>query len=538
MSVLMMLFRMVHGGLALAVIAGLVSGLCNASLLAMINHGLTQPDEAPWLSPGGDFALLTFLMLATRVVSQTTFMALGQKVKARLRSELVQDVSETRWLLLEKAGMAKTLSVLTQDLDTLVVFFVNLPNLLIFGAVIIGCLTYLATLSVSVLGLALAAIACGSLGYRVAHGPAMNLLRRSRQREDTLIRQCQKLFDGAREFRLNAARRRQFVSGELAQNIDAVRRERTRGYVLYGLASSWGSTLFFAFIGLVLFGLRDLLALDARMLTGYIMVFLYMIVPVEGVLSALPTLAGARVAMQRVQSLREQLKPEVPQRRVAPSPFVSLALDNVRYQYQSEEGERFTLGPLDLHIAPGEQLFIVGGNGSGKTTLANLLVGIYPPDDGVIWLNGEPIGEDLLEMYRRHFSVVFNDFFLFDDVAFVTERTQEQVDRLLHLLKLSHKVRFERGRFSTIALSQGQRKRLALLQAWLEERPVYLFDEWAADQDPEFKAVFYLELLPMLKAEGKTVIAITHDDRYFHLADRIIKLESGRVVSSAPGAPS
>ncbi len=72
----------------------------------------------------------------------------------------------------------------------------------------------------------------------------------------------------------------------------------------------------------------------------------------------------------------------------------------------------------------------------------------------------------------------------------------------------------------------------------MEERPVYLFDEWAADQDPEFKAVFYLELLPMLKAEGKTVIAITHDDRYFYLADRIIKLESGLVVPSTHGVPS
>ncbi|ELQ9307640.1 cyclic peptide export ABC transporter [Serratia marcescens] len=538
MSVLMMLFRMVRGWLLLAVVAGVVSGLCNASLLAMINHGLTQSNEASWLSPGGDFALLTLLMLAARVVSQTTFMALGQKVKARLRSELVQDVSETRWLLLEKAGMARTLSVLTQDLDTLVVFFVNLPNLLIFGAVIVGCLIYLGSLSLSVLALALAVIVCGSLGYRAAHGPAMRLLRRSRQREDTLIQQCKKLFDGAREFRLNAVRRRQFVSGELAQNIDAVRRERTRGYVLYGLASSWGSALFFAFIGLVLFSLRDGLALDERALTGYIMVFLYMIVPVEGLLSALPTLAGARVAMQRVQSLRAQLRPEVPQRHFTAPPFASLALDNVRYQYQNEEGEHFTLGPLNMHIAPGELIFIVGGNGSGKTTLANLLVGIYPPDNGAILLNGEPVSDDLLEIYRRHFSVVFNDFFLFDDVAFVTERTPKQVEHLLRLLKLSHKVSFAHGRFSTIALSQGQRKRLALLQAWLEERPVYLFDEWAADQDPEFKAVFYLELLPMLKAEGKTVIAITHDDRYFYLADRIIKLESGLVVPSTHGVPS
>ncbi|MGE0969412.1 cyclic peptide export ABC transporter [Klebsiella sp. WOUb02] len=206
----------------------------------------------------------------------------------------------------------------------------------------------------------------------------------------------------------------------------------------------------------------------------------------------------------------------------------------MRYRYQGEDGERFTLGPLDMRFSPGELVFIVGGNGSGKTTLANLLVGLYPPDSGAIVLNGRAVADDQQEGYRQLFSAVFNDFFLFDDVAFVHERTAEQVNHLLQLLKLQHKVRFAEGRFSTTALSQGQRKRLALLQAWLEERPLYLFDEWAADQDPEFKAVFYLELLPMLKAEGKTIIAITHDDRYFHLADRIIKLESGRIVQAAP----
>lgn len=269
---------------------------------------------------------------------------------------------------------------------------------------------------------------------------------------------------------------------------------------------------------------------NTRTLTGYIVVFLYMVVPVEGILSALPAIAGARIAMQRVQQLRTGLSPEIPPKPHAAEPFTSLALENIHYQYQGEDGERFSLGPLSLTFTPGERVFIVGGNGSGKTTLANLLVGIFSADSGQLWLNGNPVAADDLQHWRQHFSVIFSDFFLFDDVAFVTDRTQEQVEHLLDLLKLSHKVSFHNGRISTVALSQGQRKRLALLQSWLEDRPIYLFDEWAADQDPEFKAVFYLELLPMLKAEGKTVIAITHDDRYFHLADRLIKLESGQIV--------
>lgn len=156
-------------------------------------------------------------------------------------------------------------------------------------------------------------------------------------------------------------------------------------------------------------------------------------------------------------------------------PFRSLTLQEVRYQYRGEDGERFTLGPLNLQFTPGELVFVVGGNGSGKTTLANLLVGLYPPDSGAILLNGSKIAADQQAGYRQLFSVVFSDFFLFDDVAFIHERTPAQVAHLLHLLKLSHKVRFQNGRFSTTALSQGQRKRLALLQAgWRRARCICL----------------------------------------------------------------
>lgn len=531
MPVIFTLFRLVGGWLLLAVIAGVISGLSNASLLAMINRSLTLTRADEWVSLGIKFALVVLLMLSTRVISQTTFMYLGQRVKARLRSELVQRISETPWLRLEKTGMAKTLSVFTQDLDTLVVFFVSMPNLFIYGAVIIGCLIYLGMLSPVVLGMALAAIILGSLGYRAAHGRALALLRQSRRREDTLIQQCKNLFDGGREYRLNSPRRRHFVDGPLAENIEAVRQERTRGYVLYGLATSWGSVLFFAFIGLVLFALRGSLGLGSSVITGYAMVFLYMIVPVEGVLSALPAIAGARISLQRVRQLSAELEPQMPQLCGAPKAFFSLELDNITYQYQSADGDSFALGPLSLRFMPGELVFLVGGNGSGKTTLANVLVGLYPPDSGTIRLNGHPIGPDENECYRQQFSAVFSNFYLFDDVIFVNERTPEQVDELLRLLKLNRKVTFNHGRFSTTALSQGQRKRLALLQAWLEQRPFYLFDEWAADQDPEFKAVFYHTLLPMLKEEGRTILAITHDDRYFPLADRIIKLEAGKLAA-------
>ncbi|MFY9571046.1 MAG: ABC transporter ATP-binding protein, partial [Blastocatellia bacterium] len=96
-------------------------------------------------------------------------------------------------------------------------------------------------------------------------------------------------------------------------------------------------------------------------------------------------------------------------------------------------------------------------------------------------------------------------------------------------LELDNKLEINDGVLSTTNLSQGQRKRLALLTAYMEDRAVYVFDEWAADQDPLFKRVFYYHLLPDLKARGKMVLVISHDDQYYHVADRIVKLEYGKI---------
>lgn len=109
----------------------------------------------------------------------------------------------------------------------------------------------------------------------------------------------------------------------------------------------------------------------------------------------------------------------------------------------------------------------------------------------------------------------------------------ESAEVYLKRLEIAHKVSIRDGSFTTTDLSTGQRKRLALINAWLEERPVLVFDEWAADQDPTFRRIFYTELLPELKRLGKTIIVISHDDRYFDVADRLVRMAAGKVVVEA-----
>ncbi len=259
--------------------------------------------------------------------------------------------------------------------------------------------------------------------------------------------------------------------------------------------------------------------------------------PLQVIMNSLPQLGRANVAMQTINQLGFSLsntKEEILSAAVpADAQWNTLELRAVTHSYNREsESQTFVLGPIDLYFKPCELVFIIGGNGSGKTTLVKLITGLYAPEQGHIYLDGREIEDKTVEWYRQHFSVVFSDFYLFEQLLGLNDADLEvKAQMYLEQLKLSHKVSVANGRFSSTDLSQGQRKRLALLTAYLEDRPIYVFDEWAADQDPYFKNIFYLQLLPELKARGKMVLVISHDDRYYNIADRIIKLDEGQVTS-------
>jgi putative pyoverdin transport system ATP-binding/permease protein len=537
MSLLFKLARHSRLTLVVALATSLVSGFGNAGLVALINQALSA-SKAQLAHLGAQFVFLGVVVLVTRTLSQTLFMSLGQRAKANLRMQTIRRLGNASFRHLEQQGASRSLAVLTQDLDAIVMLFVRMPALAMQSAVIVGCLAYLSVLSWQILLVAIVTIGIGAAGFRVANGRALFHLRASRKREDDLVRHFRALFDGAKELKLHRARRAAFIDDTLSTNVEAVRVQRTRGYVLYAAAASWGSFILFAFIGITLFVVARLYPVNPHVMSGYAVVFLYMIMPIESLLSAIPNIGTARVALERIEEVNAELPLENGMDAPASRGFESIVLEGVTHRYfREKENEVFTLGPINLSFRPGELVYLIGGNGSGKTTLAKTIVGLYAPEAGRILLNGASVDEASRDSYRQLFSVVFSDFFLFDSLLGIRFNGLDQTAQdLLRLLQLDHKVHIKDGMFSTLALSQGQRKRLALLVAYLEDRPFYLFDEWAADQDPVFKDVFYRKLLPELKARGKTVLVITHDDRYFHLADRYIKLEYGQLVETGVGA--
>ncbi len=534
MDTVLALLRGSRWQLAGAVASGAASGLGIAGLIALINTALATPREQlpPLLAA---FAGLCLLIFVTRTLSETLLVRLSQQVITALRSELSRQILASPLRRLEAQGTHRLLAALTDDVQKIAALLTRLPTFCINTAVALGCFAYMGWLSWPLMLAALACVGLAVGGFCLAQRRAQESLGLSRQAGDELYKHFNAVTQGTKELQLHQGRRQSFLSGRLDATLARLQHHFVAGMSLYARAESVALLVFFVFIGLLIFLPASLTTDNPAVLTGYALTFLYLITPIEVLVNTAPDFGHFRIALKTLAELQLGLATTRPPAAAAalPAPLRDIALCGVTHSYRSEhEDGSFLLGPIDLRLQAGETVFITGGNGSGKTTLAKLIVGLYTPDNGLMRVNGQAVeGEAGEAAYRQLFSTVFSDFFLFDELPGLdTPERRQRAQELLALLKLEHKLTLDQGRFSTTALSQGQRKRLALLGAVLEDRPVYLFDEWAADQDPVFKRIFYTRILPMLKARGKLVIAITHDDAYFHLADRHVRLESGQVA--------
>jgi len=547
MELLRFLLRISRTRVIVSILLGIVSGASSTALLALINTKLNS-DRMSASALFWSFVGLCVLVPVARFTAETLLMRLGQGAVFRLRLKMCRRILAAPMRQLEEVGPHRLIATLTDDIPSITQALTYIPLFCINVIVVVGCLAYLGWLSLPALLGVLAFMAVGVVSYQYATARAMLFHRMGREQSDQLYSHFRALTTGTKELKLHRRRSEAFIDEVVEPTAKTLFRLNLRGLITFLAASCWAQILLFVVIGAMVFGLPGVVSADNEVLTGCVITLLYLMTPLEVILNSFPNMTRASIALRKTErlglSLEEQAEGAAAEPPPEGGPWRSIELAGVTHTYYREkEDGRFTLGPVDLALAPGETVFLTGGNGSGKTTLAKILVGLYEPDEGEIRLDGRPVTDEEREAYRQHFSVVFSDFFLFESLLGL-EKQELDAKALTYLvrLQLEHKVRVEGGALSTTELSQGQRKRLALLTAYLEDRPIYLFDEWAADQDPHFREVFYLELLPELKAKGKTVIVISHDDRYYHLADRLIKLDFGLVVSDgrpqAPGRPS
>lgn len=505
------------------------SGISNAMLLMVTNTAAVQG--------GGFFDLVAFIGLFTLYAigfracfNQVT--VLFEDAVERTRTRIAGKLRGLDLLGLNQLDSTTVYNRLTQQTAVISDAAGVLAASLQSAALVVFTALYLASVSIPAFILAVLLIGGGLLTYFHRAGEVNARMREASAHEMAFFDSIGDLIGGFKELKLNYGRSAALAS-RIAEAATAVRALRIRTADLFNTNYIFAYSLFYALLGVLVFigpQYQPGAGADIMRLTAIV---LFVIGPTSTVVAGIPAWAKATLAATEIASLEDDLdrlaRHPPPAGPPAPAPaFSTIELRDVDFQYRGN-AEKFEVGPLNLTVNRGEILFITGGNGSGKSTLLKLLCALYHPDAGHILLDGRTVRPEDIPSYRALFSAIFTDFYLFKTLDGADAIDPATVDSLLQLMRIDTKTRFEGERFSTLDLSTGQRKRLALVVALMENRPVMIFDEWAADQDPEFRRYFYETLLPSLKSQGKTVIAVTHDEHYLHHADRLVKMEYGRI---------
>ena len=542
------LLRNARGTVILMTAAGALSGVFSAGIIALITRTLSKPHEAQWVLAFG-FIALAAGKIVSAASSQLLLVRFSQGAILDLSLNLCEKIVNAPLRRLEQRGMGHVLATLTDDVSAVTWAIQCIPQLAMNAAVLVGCAAYLLWLSWQMFLMAAAVSIIGALTYKLLHHAAFSRIHAARQARTRLFGHFRTLTSGLKELMMHRRRREEFVNSELRSAADDYRNSNLSATAHYTIAEAWVQGIFYALIGLLLFAPPFIGHPTQAAITGYAFAMLYAASPLWAIIGALPAVARGQVALEQIQELGLAMSAGTPPdggtsaeggtppvATLAPAPTGReplVEMQQVGFQYEDTAGgdRGFALGPIDFSLYPGELVFVVGGNGSGKSTFVKILCGLYAPQSGELRASGQLVEEAGRAAYRERFAVVFSDCFLFGKLLGLdSPEVEPSARQYLQLLQMDHKVNIRDRQFSTTELSTGQRKRLALITAYLEDRPVYVFDEWAADQDPDYKDVFYRKLLPDLRNRGKAVVVITHDDRYFHLGSRVVQLEDGRIA--------
>ncbi len=532
MTITKQLLNEAKSSMILAMIASAISAAAGIAIIAGINH--VVENGLPTLTLAiGVYAALLVILLASSIWSQVLLVKIGYNMVFKLRKTLVNRILNTSIEHQEQLGSTDIYNVLTKDVTSVSNATRQLPIAIYNSLLVIAGLVYLFWLSPKLFAFVCVVVALGVWTDSLLTNKLQKMLTKVRTLEDTLFHHYQAVVEGKNELALNKKRRQVLFNEQFLPTAEASKKEASNAEMLWAINLNWTTLLVFCLIGVIFFLGLTSDEISRETVIGYTLAIMFLRTPLSMILDSIPSVVRGNVALKAISrlSLNEDETEHVlaAQKSVE---FTSLSLVDTQYQYPEQNGEAgFVLGEVNFEINKGELVFLVGGNGSGKSTLAKILTGLYLPTSGEILLNNEKITIENADDLRSCFSAIFPSFFLFSDVvdSHGSSIDDEKISYYLERLAINNKVSVTKGQLSTTSLSQGQRKRLALVLLYMENRQVLLLDEWAADQDPTFREVFYREILPELQNAGKTIIAISHDDHYFDVADRIYKLDCGQL---------
>jgi len=533
--------REMHGSLPRLVFMSGLGGISNAALLAAINNAAqnaSDDSDKPSLWAAGLFVVALFLFIKTQNYILITSTVEIESILHKLRVRLVNAVRHSELAAMDGIGRARIVASITSDAAVLtqaagqIVFSLQSVVLIIFVGFYVAYMSIIAFL----LSMGIVA-ATGAVFYfqgdRLAEGQ-----REAAEWAHRLFDRLTDALEGFKEVRLNRLRSDQLMSDfDEVSNTAAYAKIKTDGD--NAKRQIFSQIAMYLLLGAVVFIAPQLSESGGSAISKAILALLFVVGASFGLVQVLPMLTAANASADRIVQLEADLLATARSADIDPAEmpktFESIEFRDVGFSYFDRASEAtFKVGPLNFTLNRGDLVFITGGNGSGKSTFMKLLSGLYIPESGTITLDGMPVGDNTRERYRALITAIFSDYHLFLRLYGIDNPDNAQVDRLLSQFQLATKTRLTDGEFRTLDLSAGQRKRLALVVALLEKRPLLLLDEWASDQDPEFRRKFYNEVLPDLSKAGITIVAISHDDRYLNELEypaRKLHMEEGRFAS-------
>ncbi len=534
-----------------SILLGIFTGVCHSLLIPFIMYAvasdMTVLDQLQvetysfFNSPTSELATFFVVACATLIVFKTcssilsTYIAKSASVQHRL--SLYDRIQKLSYIEFERIGQPKLINIINLDIPNITNAATTLPVIWGYVVTILGTLSYLIYLDYKVFIFVVLALAVAVVTYQVPLHFATRFFAKSRNHHDIVQAGVRDLVAGAKELKLNQRKAERFHAEELCLPEKKALRETIKGYVLFAFAENYGGIISFLVIGIVVFHLPYSYHISQLELFGIVMALLYLTGPVGFILNTMGIVRQGQVSLAKLQEFYRQLSVEPLGGTAAIGPdWQCLRIEDLTYSYENGS-DSFGLKPINLVLKRGDISFIVGGNGSGKSTLGKCISLHYHPSSGRIRFDDQIVNADTLISARQNISAIYSDYHLFKRLYGADCADKARIAEYLHYLDLDGKVSISGDEIDTIALSDGQRRRLALLVLLLEDRSICIFDEWAADQDPRFKEVFYSKILPDLKHRNKLVLVISHDDRYFGYADKLIYMSNGavdRIVEQDP----
>jgi putative pyoverdin transport system ATP-binding/permease protein len=543
MSFFQLVRREMQGSSHRLIIMSVLGGASNSAMLAAINSGAQAGSSGRVsLSAAGLFIISLIIFIKAQHFILISATAEIEAIIHKLRLRLMELVRHSELVPLEAIGRAAIEAAITKETALLT----QAATSLAFagqGVVLVFFVTlYVAYLSPLAFALSAAIVSVATALFHAKSHELATGAREASKWENRLFDRLTDLLDGVKEVKLNRARGDDLFddSVEVSRNAANIKiKNKSETFKRMVIANS----SLYIVLGAIVFVVPTLSDMQGGGITKTTTALIFVVGACFGIVQMIPILAGANSAAANIERLEARLRVNADVSEVDTSEpskrFGKIEMRNIIFRYLDKSSEAvFQVGPVDFTLRSGELVFIAGGNGSGKSTFLKLLASLYEPDSGEITFDGVRVGDGTREAYRTLIAAIFSDYHLFQRLYGIPDPDPAEIDLLLTKFQLFDKTRITDGEFSSLDLSGGQRRRLALVVSLLEKRPILLLDEWTAEQDPEFRRKFYDDVLPALSLAGVTVVMVTHDDRYLNeltLPARRLRMDEGRFVDQDTG---